>query len=705
MTYPSFKLMLELEKKVQKLKETEKKRLQASKLAVDLEKKLLTKKLSEKEFRKEYRKLLTEKNTLKQLKTIDNEIINDFLGLASNFNSLTDSVGLHSFPFTRYHKASALSNLKFNLKDSLKKVSNIKVRKPVKLKKEQIKQIIEIPKETKKEIVLQKPVTEVDFGEESLSTLVKDYVREQLHDLFPSMFNKPEALDESLFESTAEQVEKSFKPMGEYLTLVPEFAFAQVEETREGKKYFVYEPLLSDTEAKQLSFLKDRFIEEVALGTVGKGKLFTRLSKILVKNKLTLSDEQKEKFVYFLSRDLYGVNKVEPLMHDPLIEDIECDGTNIPLFIVHRKYGNLQTNVSFDSIEELQDFIIKLSQLCKSYVSFASPLLDAVLPDGSRVNAVLTESISTSGPTFTIRKFPETPFSPIDLVLFKMLNTEILAYLWLAIEFKRSILIIGPTASGKTTLLNVLGMLIPAAQRIVSIEDTREINLVHDNWLPQVSRPGFGPPDVSGRKYGEVSLIDLIKESFRQRPDYLIVGEVRGDETYVMFQGMSAGHTCFSTIHAKSVDDVVNRLITPPINLSPTLLNSLDLIIALGFSGVSSIERRIRAINEVKGFNIETQKLETNKLFEWNPAMEKQPVTEISVTGQGETIGTDFLPITYRSLVLKTISAEYGISHQRILEVIQSRKQFLDGLIKDPPKTFIEFKEDLNSYKKKEKLI
>ena len=267
--------------------------------------------------------------------------------------------------------------------------------------------------------------------------------------------------------------------------------------------------------------------------------------------------------MYYVGRQIKGLDIIEPLMHDPLIEDIECDGTGIPIFIVHRKYGHLETNILFKDEKELQQFVIKMAHLSKSYVSYASPLLDSILPDGSRVNAILTSNVSTRGPTFTIRKFPQKPLTAIDLINSGTLNPMLVAYIWTIMEYQKNALIIGPTAGGKTTLLNVITSFIPPGKRVVSIEDTREINLLLDNWVPQITRPGFGPPDGTGKKYGEVTMLDLIKESFRQRPDYLIVGEVRGEEMSVMFQGMASGHCCLSTVHAKSLTDLVNRLITP----------------------------------------------------------------------------------------------------------------------------------------------
>ncbi|MFQ6056496.1 MAG: type II/IV secretion system ATPase subunit, partial [Methanosarcinales archaeon] len=252
------------------------------------------------------------------------------------------------------------------------------------------------------------------------------------------------------------------------------------------------------------------------------------------------------------------MNEIEPLMNDPYIEDISCDGTNVPLYIVHRKYGSLKTNIIYSDEKKLQEFIVKLAERCGRFISYAEPLLDGSLPDGSRIQASFSKDVTTKGPTFTIRKFVEEPLSPIDLIKNKTVNSEVLAYLWLAVESGSSILIGGGAATGKTTFLNALSMFIPPTAKIVSIEDTRELNLMHENWIPSVARVGFA------KGIGEVTMFDLLKESFRQSPDYVIVGEVRGKEAYVMFQGMAAGFPALGTMHAGKVDDIIYRLETPP---------------------------------------------------------------------------------------------------------------------------------------------
>lgn len=490
---------------------------------------------------------------------------------------------------------------------------------------------------------------------------------------------------------------------GKFFTLIPHYSYSQIVEEEKGNKlYFIIEPELTEKDKYLLEIVEKNLIENLYIEDLNsRERVFEKIDKFLKNKKIVLSPEEKQKIVYYLSRDLFGLGKIEPLMHDPYIEDIQCDGVNIPLYIVHRKQGHLPTNIIYNNVGELEDFVIKLAQLSKSYVSYSSPLLDSILPDGSRVNAVLTSSVSTKGPTFTIRRFPEKPLSPIALILSKTITPEMMAYLWTAIYYKKSILLTGATASGKTTFLNALAMFIPSGKRIVSIEDTRELNLEHENWLPQVARMGFGPPDATGQKYGEVTMMDLIKASFRQRPDYLIVGEVRGEETFVLFQGMASGHTSLATMHAKSVDDVVNRLTTPPINLYPTLLESIDIIINLSFKSGEEIQRGVRTIAEVLQYNQNTKKIEFVKIFEPQNHIEhskKEAEPEEILLRKLD----ELMPLASRSHVLKKISAEYGISIKEIQAQVNRRKKLLEELTEQKIVEYEEFYKKIEEFAKNE---
>ncbi|MEO2154656.1 MAG: type II/IV secretion system ATPase subunit, partial [Nanoarchaeota archaeon] len=323
------------------------------------------------------------------------------------------------------------------------------------------------------------------------------------------------------------------------------------------------------------------------------------------------------KVKYYIFRDTIGYGKIEPLMRDPNIEDISCDGVNVPVFVFHRNpiLGNIPTNIVFTSDEELDEFAIKLSQKAGKIVSLANPLLDAALPDGSRLQITFSRQISAKGTNFTIRKFSKEPLTPIHLIKFGSINEILMAYLWFLIENRQSMLVSGGTASGKTTLLNAISMFIRPEAKIISIEDTPELKLPHPNWIAQLTRQGFG-----SQHYGEVDMFDLLRAALRQRPDYIIVGEVRGKEASILFQAMATGHTGLATIHADNMEALIDRLTTPPINLPPSLLENLNAIVfPARLRYKNQFVRRVKYIYEIKGYDRKEQELKTLISAYWDP--------------------------------------------------------------------------------------
>jgi len=370
------------------------------------------------------------------------------------------------------------------------------------------------------------------------------------------------------------------------------------------------------------------------------------------------------------------LNDVEPLIKDYFIEDIECNGADTPIYIVHRIYKNIKTNVKFVSPDRLASFVEKLAQRCGKYISYASPIIDGSLPDGSRVNATYSKEISSRGPTFTIRKFTKIPWTPTQLLSFKTLSPEMLAYLWLLIQYKCNILIAGGTASGKTTLLNAIAFFIPPEARVVSIEDTRELSLPRENWLPSVSRSSVGLGNI-----GEVSLFNLLRSSFRQNPDYVIVGEVRGEEASVLFQGMASGHSSISTMHADSVDTLIKRLETPPINLSPTLINTIDAVAIMTHAIVNKQEtRKLREVVEIVQVNPDGIAL-TNTPFVWNSR-------------------EDAFYFKKASHVFEKISSRYGSTMEELEKEFKIRTMLLNELFNKQIFNSVDIQDIINHYYK-----
>jgi len=266
--------------------------------------------------------------------------------------------------------------------------------------------------------------------------------------------------------------------------------------------------------------------------------------------------------------------------------------------------------------------VIWLAQRCGKHISVAQPMLDATVPDGSRLQATLGMHVTKRGSSFTIRRFRENPFTPLDLVRFKTMSPEMMAYLWTAIENGQSMLICGGTASGKTTTMNAILLFIPPQMKIVSIEDTRELNLPHENWVPLLTRGGFGGKSaVTGKAAGEIDMFDLLTAALRQRPQYLMVGEVRGPEAFVVFQAMATGKSAYTTFHADDVQAMVHRLENDPINLPRALVAALDIVLLQAQVKVGTdMTRRLKALIEVVGTDLESGELITNSAYTWNPA-------------------------------------------------------------------------------------
>lgn len=427
--------------------------------------------------------------------------------------------------------------------------------------------------------------------------------------------------------------------------------------------YNVEEPTLREDEKVMLDRIESAMLELINVNiAVDKTteSLITYIDKTarLLIDELTIkiSEESYERLFYYLFRDFIGLNEIEPLLKDYFIEDIECNGISTPVYIVHRVYRNIRTNISFGSMDKLASFVEKLSQRSGRHLSYAQPLLDGTLPDGSRVNATYTMDVTSRGPTFTIRKFTKVPWTPTQLIALNTLSPEMLAYFWLLLQYKCNIFIAGGTSSGKTTLLNALAFFIPPEARVVSIEDTRELSLPRENWIPAVSRTSIGLGKV-----GEVDLFDLLKNSFRQNPDYVIVGEVRGKEAFVLFQGMASGHSSMGTIHADSVETMIKRLQTPPIELSPTLVNTLDCVAVISHAIVGNKQtRRLRSVVEIVNVDSSGAAL-VNTPFVWEPS-------------------EDTFYFKKQSKVFEKISARYGITTASLQQEFITRSRLLYAL-------------------------
>ena len=320
---------------------------------------------------------------------------------------------------------------------------------------------------------------------------------------------------------------------------------------------------------------------------------------------------------YLLIRDKEGLSVVEPLISDPYIEDITCSGLG-PLFVEHKIFGGLKARISFDTTKELDGFVIRLSEKIGRPVTVREPIVDAVLPDGSRVNIVFGGDVSKRGSNFTIRKFNTTPMSMLDLIDSGTVSYDMLAYLSLMVGTGMNTFVSGETASGKTTLLNAITSLIPPNHKIVSIEDTAELQVPHPNWTREVVRG-------KGTSGSSVTMFDLLKAAMRQRPNEIIVGEIRGEEGAVVFQAMQTGHACMATFHASSVEKLIQRLTGSPISIPKTYVDNLNLVIIMSAVRLpdGSTARRVLSVNEIISYNTELNSFNYIEVFHWNSATDK----------------------------------------------------------------------------------
>ncbi|WP_414838168.1 type II/IV secretion system ATPase subunit [Candidatus Nanosalina sp. VS9-1] len=391
----------------------------------------------------------------------------------------------------------------------------------------------------------------------------------------------------------------------------------------------------------------------------GKAKeyLEEKIDMIVDKYNIDVPDDKREVIRYYTKRDFAGLGKLQPLMNDTEVEDISCDGLDIPVYAYHRnpRFGSIKTNLVWSEKEELDSFVMKLAQRCGKSISVSSPLLDGSLPDGSRVQATLATDIARKGSNFTIRRFTEDPLTPIHMMDYETENARMMSYLWMLVEHEKSILVSGTTGAGKTSQLNALSLFIRPDKKIVSIEDTPELRLPHDHWVPEVSRSGFGSSAEEG---GQVTMDNLLKESLRQRPEYIIVGEVRGAEAYILFQQMATGHTGLSTIHADSLEMLMDRLTTEPINLSPSLIETLDLIMVIArIRRGGTYIRRIMGLFEVRGYD-KRKGIDSNQVFGWDPQ-------------------DDNYFVKNNSMLLKDIADQSGMDYKDIQKELKNRQHVL----------------------------
>ena len=358
-----------------------------------------------------------------------------------------------------------------------------------------------------------------------------------------------------------------------------------------------------------------------------------------------------------LLRDIIGYGKIDSLIQDDELEEIMIIGVGKPLFVYHRKYGMMKTNIRFNEEQELLDLIDSMSREINRRIDQESPILDGRLKDGSRINATIPP-VSADGPSLTIRKFKKDPLTVIDLINSKTISLELAAFFWLCFDGlgvkSANAIISGGTSSGKTTTLNALSAFIPPKERIITIEDTLELQIPHEHVIRMETRPA----NVENK--GELTMNDLVKNSLRQRPDRIIVGEVRGEEAITLFTALNTGHSGFGTLHSNSARETITRLTTKPMSVPKIMIQAIDFIIMQNRiytpSGISY--RRVSEVAEIVG--IEEGVTQLNRIFKWNP--ERDRIENVSVSSStltqianlsGKSLHEIYREIENRELVLK----------------------------------------------------
>jgi flagellar protein FlaI len=437
------------------------------------------------------------------------------------------------------------------------------------------------------------------------------------------------------------------------------FAFVSINHDPENNEhlYYAVEPELDDWEVRVfenlVDDLRDTLIHRRQVGEQSTEQVVkSELASLIEEYGVVIDMNTFYRFLYYLDRRFRGYGKLDPIMHDPHVEDISCDGYDTPVFVYHSDYTDIKTNVTFDE-DGLDDFVVRLAQRSGRNISIGDPITNVMLPDGSRGELALGTEVTPHGSAFTIRKYSEEPFTPVTLIDYGTFGLDHMAYLWLAIENNKSLIFAGGTASGKTTSMNAVSMFVPPRSKVLTIEDTQEIRLHHDNWLSAVTRENVG-------EGAEVDMYDLLRSALRHRPEYIVVGEVRGEEAMTLFQAMNTGHTTYSTMHADSIQTVINRLENDPINVPRAMIQSLDILSVQTISHSDGERvRRTRELAEIVGIDQRTGDLDYQSVFTWDPAED------------------EFSSSIGQSRILAEIKEEQGWSQLQLQRELRNRKRVL----------------------------
>ncbi len=469
-------------------------------------------------------------------------------------------------------------------------------------------------------------------------------------------------------EWTLGKIPEGYKSIQRY-ALVPPFCYVSILQNTDYADlvYSVDELVLNEDEVKIYYSIKEllekqiespRMLEDIESGFT------TEVSKLLKEHFIGNKTQpvMLEKVKYFLKRDILGFGLIDPLFHDPFIEDITCGGTHKPVYVYHRRFEGIRTNVVFRDAEFLDSFLMKMVHRAGKHISAAHPIVDASLPGNHRLAALYKKEVTTMGSSFTIRKFREDPITVVDLINSDTLDIDMAAYIWLLLDSKKSLMVIGSTGGGKTTVLNAVTGVLNPSYKIFSVEDTAEINIPQENWFSLVSRASFGL-----ESQGEISLFDLLKSGMRHRPDYILVGEIRGEEAYVLFQALATGHGGMATMHADDSEAAIRRLMQKPMDIPAAYVSLMNCIItikrvklgseATGKSSKKIMARRVTEVTEIMSSN------NVKSVFTWDPQHD------------------GYLDNLNKSYMLPKIAEDTGIDMEDVGADLARRKTILTWLV------------------------
>ena len=496
---------------------------------------------------------------------------------------------------------------------------------------------------------------------------------------------------------TGRRLPPDFTVVDRYALEMP-FSYATIVEApgSSTKLYYVDEIGLSEPEVAAYNYLLDAMENELIISRKKvdpKAYFQLEARKISRKYSIALPRVSWSKILYYAERDIAGFGVLDGFMHDVNIEDISVDGVHNPVLVYHRKYERMPTNIIFEDDSVLNDLIAKFAHVAGKHISVAFPIMQGTLPGGHRVMATFRKEVSPHGGTMSIRKFKEDPITVIDMLDLGVLDPTSAAYIWLMMENRSTAIIVGATGAGKTTTLNALLTLTPVNSKVVTIEEVQEINLAHKGWTALVSREAYGVTDEGPKG---VSLFDLVKAAMRMRPDILVVGEVRGEEAYVLFQAISTGHGGLCTLHADDSASAIQRLISKPMDVPEAFIPFLDLAITVrrltipAAGGGTRVVRRIISIDEVYGAG------NYYSMFTWDPTKDRLVIGDIGNSKKLSKVARDLgisisqveEEIRRRSVVLQWMQEKGYRNFKEITPLLQS-------YIEDPEKTYEQAKRDL----------